>query len=476
VRKKLIIAVIFAIFLSTRLIGLGNDISNSDSGRWHRRSEKFLEALKQKDLKSTYQRYHPGVTLMWINSIVKQVAFKYQLTYTQNPKTLENADYFPLIHGVSKGVNVLVLAVLLGIQMFFVSKLFGREESLVYGFMISLEPYVVGINRWFHLSSFEVFFGFTSLLCLLYWRKNQGGKFLVFASLLYSLSVLSKMSSLILLPVFICVFMSTKKWKDFCYFTLLTCMFVFLLFPALYVDPFYVFNKIFNALQGAISTDIRGSMISIYLRPFYYLVILGFKLSPITLILSILALFSLVKNPKFTTKIVLMSLIINYVFLSASDQRIDRYSLVFILPLLLLVSVFLVKHAQKWLMGVITVYFLLVAYAYHPVYSAYYSPLFGGTKGAINSGLYDNSGEYFAQAAAYLNNKGRDVNTYVPNGYESFSYFYKGNAQREFSNETKYVIRSYDMSRSSVVETVCSDLEKSFGPANFPIVYIYKCD
>ena len=83
------------LFLFLRLPGLGRDIANSDSIRWHRRSEKFLSALKQRDLSSTYQHYQPGVSLMWINSIVKQAAFSYQLATISSsdnaPKTLENA-------------------------------------------------------------------------------------------------------------------------------------------------------------------------------------------------------------------------------------------------------------------------------------------------------------------------------------------------------------------------------------------------
>jgi len=54
---------------------------------------------------------------MWINSIVKQVAFTHQLKTTGDPKTLENADYYSIIHGISKGALVIVLAVLLLLQM-----------------------------------------------------------------------------------------------------------------------------------------------------------------------------------------------------------------------------------------------------------------------------------------------------------------------------------------------------------------------
>ena len=77
---------ILAIFLIVRLAGLGKDITNSDAIRWHNRSENFLTALKTGDLKSTYQRYHPGVVLMSVNAFVKQGMFSIQTFYTTSPR------------------------------------------------------------------------------------------------------------------------------------------------------------------------------------------------------------------------------------------------------------------------------------------------------------------------------------------------------------------------------------------------------
>jgi hypothetical protein len=111
------------------------------------------------------------------------------------------------------------------------------------------------------------------------------------------------------------------------------------------------------------------------------------------------------------------------------------------------------------------------------VYSAYYSPLLGGTEKALSLGIYDNSGEYFSQAALYMNKYGRDVYTYVPDGFSSFNLLYKGKIQREYTDYTSYVIRSYDMQRMVVTDAKCKKLVKSFGPKNTtPIVYIWGCD
>ncbi len=78
-KNKILTILELTFFISLRVFGLGTDISNSDAARWHRRSESFLSAIKQGNFSATYQKYHPGVTLMWINSLVKQTAFSYQL-------------------------------------------------------------------------------------------------------------------------------------------------------------------------------------------------------------------------------------------------------------------------------------------------------------------------------------------------------------------------------------------------------------
>ena len=180
-KNKRYLALILSIFLVTRVVGLGNDISNTDAYRWHKRSQNFLAAVKSGDFKSTYQHYQPGVTIMWINAFVKQVSFttQYHVLGNDSPKTLENADWYPFIHGISKAVLVLVLAALLLLQVSLIYHLFGENSAFLYGFLISVEPYLIGIDRWFHLTSLETYFGFTSFLYLLYWYEKPRNKKLI---------------------------------------------------------------------------------------------------------------------------------------------------------------------------------------------------------------------------------------------------------------------------------------------------------
>lgn len=470
-KNKILTILVLTFFISLRVFGLGTDISNSDAARWHRRSESFLSAIKQGNFSATYQKYHPGVTLMWINSLVKQTAFSYQLKTAGEPKSLENADYYPIIHGISKGVLVLVLGALLLFQIKYISILFDKKTALIYAFLMAVEPYLIGINRWFHLTSLEIFLVFTSLLALLVWSKEKSSKTLVFSSILFGLAVLTKTSALILLPILLFVFIKDKKWKELGIFSLISVITFYILFPAMWVESIQVVQKILGSLLGAVSEDVRTDLILPLLVPFYYVIILAFRSSPITFILFIVALWKLRNSKDFNIHILLFSIFSYYIFLTLASQKIDRYIISFIPFILLLVAS---TRFPKIVYIIPLVFLAYVVLTYYPVYSAYYSPLFGGTKQALKLGLYDNSGEYLSQVATYLNEKGRDKNVYVPDNIESFSYYYKGNLQGQFNEDTDYIVRSLYMNRNEFIETRCSSVEKSYG-TYVDVVRVYSC-
>jgi hypothetical protein len=98
----------------------------------------------------------------------------------------------------------------------------------------------------------------------------------------------------------------------------------------------------------------------------------------------------------------------------------------------------------------------------------------GGESGAISKGYYDNSGEYFAQAASYLNNYEK-LKIYIPNNFESFKYLSKHEILLN-PDGADYFIFSLDSKRYQTPDLTCGPLEKSFGPRfDEPVVYIYKC-
>ena len=475
--KYKLFILVFTVFLLTRLVGLGYDMSNSDAARWHRRSENFLTALKHQNFAKTYQHYQPGVTLMWLNAITKQSV---ALVQTDPQKTLENADWFPIIDGISKAVIIFVLAGLLAVQVYVIAKIYTVKVALLYGFFLAVEPYMIGIDRWFHLTALETYTAFCAFLLLLYWSEKRTKKLLVLSAVFLALSILSKLTSFILLPLFlVIIFDLEKKFKPAALYIGVILLTLFLVFPAFWADGLQVLQKFFLAVTNAVGNDIRAQELSGPLRILFYPVLLAFKLSPLTLVAGFLA-FTKYKElfASSKTKLLLIYLVFYFIVMSIPDKKIDRYALVFISPLLLLISVYLATLQQKvvTVIAALSLLFLVyVIYVFHPIYSAYYSPIFGGTREAINLGVYDNSGEYFAQAAFYLNSKGRNNYTFIPDNIESFSYYYKGFLQREFDSKTTYIVRSHDIDRKEVIEPNCPTLDKTFGTKEAAVIYVFTC-
>jgi hypothetical protein len=480
-RKKGKFVVIIVLFLLLRLPGLGSDITNSDATRWHRRSSKFLEALKQNELISTYQHYQPGVTLMWLNSVVKQIDLSYQRNFVEEIKSLENSNYYPKIHGISKSAMVLVLLTLLFFQMHAIKDLFEERVALFYGFLIATEPFLAGIDRWFHLTSFETFFAFTSFLMLLLWKRGLYKYSLHFSAIFFSLAVYSKLTAAVIAPVLLLVFLSEKKsYRAFGNFVIISLATFVLLLPALWVEPQYVLSKFYGAITNAITSDVRITQLNQIASKFFYPLVLGFKLSPLALTVLVIAVINFKKVLKFQNiRFVLFYILFYFGALSLSDKKIDRYTLALFPPLLLIVSVYiskLKKGAQRKFVILSLLFTIWVASTYGPVYSAYYSPLFGGGKKALEIGIFENSGEFFAQAAQYLNEKEEKLLVAVPNNIDAFSYHYKGFVHLEPSLETDYVVWSHDIDRKNVPEYEnCSEIEKELGTYDLTYVYIFKC-
>ncbi len=481
-QERNFLIVVLTIFLIFRLPGLGTDLSNSDSARWHRRSERFASAIKNLDFASTYQHYQPGVTLMWINSVVKQGGFWYQLTYTSEPKTLENADWFPIIHGASKITLVLTLFILFIYQLNLITRIFNSQVALLFGFLVAVEPYMVGIDRFFHLTSLETYLAFASFLSLWHWSKDyKKTSYIVASAVLFSLSVLSKSTSLIILPLLVLmlirsVYVERKNAKYFVTFFCVAAAIYYMLFPALWVSPLTTLHKLIYGITDAIDVDVRDVRFSGLMSFLYYPAMSFLRFSPVTVVLFIFSFFY-AKKDYSSKQLLYIYLVLYFLFFSISVKKIDRYLVSFLPPLLLLNAIFL-YNLNSTIKRVVLVAVTIVSgaffYLYFPVFSSFYSPLyFGGTINALNLGLYTNSGEYFANAAFYLNKKGRDVKTYLPSNYETFSYYYKGKAFRNFSDDMNYVVVS--INRLNRVPSKCNTPEASFGSRLFKEVFIFKC-
>lgn len=479
--KSLLIAISF-MFITLRLSSIGFDQTNNDSIRWFVRSENFLQAIKDRNFSETYQKYHPGVTLMIVNSVFKQGFYFYQYNFTYTKLDLFAWNIFPYLNLFSKLAVILVVFGSLLLQTSLIRKLWSEKTALFYFFFIAIEPYFIGINRWFHLTSFEVVFGFTSVLYILYWLKNRTFKNLAFSSVFLALAVLTKVTSVVLGPVILLAlildFLKNRQFKPTIYYFIFYITTIFVLFPALWVEPIQTSGKIVDSIFHAVGEDPRVYLLSPFLNKFFYIVVLPFKLSPIILFLFLLAIYNFKKIKSFELFTIVLVVILYLGSLSASDQKIDRYSLVFFQPIILISSVYLSTTSKRFQnIAVIfsLIFVVVISFIYNPQYSAYYNPLLGGTKSAIENGIYENGGTYFYDAAKLLNQLDPQKKVYVPNNIEAFSMFYNGKTLRDPQVSRDYVVVSLDIDRKSFNNLGCENLIQAFGPLDYKVVAIYSC-
>ncbi len=485
----LIVLCPFVIFLFLRLNLIFQDMSNSDAVRWHTRSSDFAHALKTEDFANTYQSYHPGVTLMWLSSGV-EVGLKLQakLQHTEY-KSMENTDGYYWLDGISKIVLVGILFILLILQYKFISALFDPLVANLYVYLMAIEPYLIGINRWYHLTSLEVFLTFTSFLAFLIWADLRIRKYIILSGMLFGLALLTKFSSLIVLPVFAAVYfitlikdknrILTNYLSDIFVFIVLACGLFVILFPAMWINPIAVLANLLTAGQNAAGGQ-YSSVIYAEVNPYlYYLVVLIYKLSPITLVLFALGLVkSFVWRERLTTYTILY-IVTSLSLLVYSEQKIERYIIAFVPAIILICAVTLSRMERSLLVItlIISIFFTTFVYAYfNPLYSGYYSPLFGGPKEAYALGIYDDSGEFYQQAAIYLNQKGRDTVVTVPNNINSFGPYYKGKLSSDQYEGLNYFVDNKDSRRKPTdVVPNCDKVERRFFNYNLDAVTIYLC-
>ena len=77
---------VFVFFVLSRFPCLGHDIFNTDVWKWKSRIFDFGSGVFTMNFEQTLQRYHPGVTLMWLGTIaVKINSFYYKVILGTTP-------------------------------------------------------------------------------------------------------------------------------------------------------------------------------------------------------------------------------------------------------------------------------------------------------------------------------------------------------------------------------------------------------
>ncbi len=517
--KFLTFIAIFMVFFIPRIIALGSDMANIDTLYWYPRLEKFPRELIEGDLKGTYQQYHPGTTMLWVSGFAKysfEMAYEYKYGY----KPTYIPHHFIKIQFVTTFPLVFLISVLGAINYLLIRKLSNAKLALIFSIILSIEPFFLGISKYIHLTALSSMFGFTGFLTFLYYLKFKGKKYLIFSGILQGLAIATKISLLVFHPaigitaLYYLMYVSKDKGylKSFVEATKLTLInFViavatfFAISPYMWVAPIWGIKKIYK--EGIVGTGFGGGMPDTFLNNsyLYYLETSFIRLTPIifiTFICGLILYFYRIKRESKNLLLtgILISLVIYYLSMSIPSKLKDRY-LVEFMPMMLLFSaysiyeIFKKLHNKKILVySLVTVYFIYMAYTayvYYPAYSFFHSELIGGPGGYHSKGLRPvNRGEWYAQAAQYLNfnGEGKPEEKQVIIGNESltksFAPFFYGTTYAELGAvpDNKGIKIHYIVTRNDnqkyVPQDICP-LFKTFGtrgPMAFPNVFVFKCE
>ena len=516
-QKYLIYFIAFLVFFIPRIIGLGGDLANYDSTLWYPRLDRFVIAISSGQYLDTYQKYHPGVLMMWVSGFASyffQIIFEFVFGY--NPRfvqpqfpRLNFATIFPLVFLIS----------LLGTYCFYViRKNFSNKIAFIFIILLSIEPFFLGVTRFLHLTGINSMLMYASFLAiadyLIHAAKNT--KLLAFSSILIGFAFLTKIDSIgayifnLALLYFVLAFRSKKIitlsiLKKCLVYAFIPLIVFYMVFPAMWVDPVAVLQRIYNEgiVKNAldVSGDLEDFSENFNYKYLFYPYMFMLRSTPIFLFSMFVGVFVFIKNwnkslatdsrSQLFLSWIILYFLFNFLFLSIPGKMIDRYMITFFPPLAVICaigfkSIFDLVGIKKSIF-VLSVYYFSVLFSYYPNFSFYYSEIFGGPANVSRLGIQlKNRGEYYAQAAYYLNSINDNKSSkftlvYHAERKETFGYFYLGTPvittkQLPEDRFLNYLVVEQPM-LNQIATDKCQQI-KSVGPRypfEYSYLYIFEC-
>lgn len=508
--KTFVFFSIFLIAFLPRVIGSGSDMANFDSQHWHPRSTKFVDAVLDQDWERTYQQYHPGTVMMWMSGFSKYTFEElFKIKYGFSPRNIPH--HFDRVNFAAIFPLVFIISLLITLSFYELRKFKGLKFALIFLLLITFEPFFLGVSRFLHLTALSTMFGFLAFLYYVDYIRSKSYKFLVLCGILIGLGISTKVSLLIMLPVFGIILLYSyiidnykhllnmrlisKKLIDYLLLIAIVVAVFFVVNPFMWVSPIEYITKIIN--EGIIGTAFLEKKPQPFMYKYSYYIQFGlFRLAPITFITFLLGFALYLKNIRKYSKSILtygaIYYVIYYLFLSIPSKLKDRY-LVEMIPVMLMFSTFFIyyiyKHYKQVFLFISVLFVLFTAltlYRYYPAYSYYHSDLVLGPSGLRNLGVSPFvRGEYYANVAHYLNKKDdkpEEKNVLVPDSTlkETFAPFYRGKTFTEVGNmkddaKVNYAIGKED-SKGKLFERC--ELIKTFGPKNplgDDVLFLFDC-
>ena len=414
---------VFIVFVVSRVPGLGYDTFNTDVWKWKARIFDFGSGVFNLNFIQTIQKYHPGVTLMWIGTVaVKFFNLYYDIVYKSPPPNNDISVIFQL-HFLQKLFIVLVIGFSLSLIFYGIRKIFDLKYSVILLSFLVIEPFYVALTRELHLEGLMATFMMASFVWFyLYLQDKRKTVRLLISALFASLSVLTKTSSIfiVLFVIFTSIYYDVvsvnKADKLFLTFKLLKIkdilklnlkylflfgLFFFLIWPAMWTNAILAIQTMY---RGIFTIGLDRGHIQLFFGkstldpgPFFYPVVFWLR-SSVYLVLGLVGFFFVSRKLKIEKRkfsyLAFMFAFLLLLELTFPSSKLDRYFLP-IQMILWIPSAFFYEYLlnslkignYKFNYLIFLLFILpgaLLLFFIHPDYFSYYSPLGGGLKSGMN--------------------------------------------------------------------------------------------
>jgi hypothetical protein len=178
-------------------------------------SANFANAIAHRDFRETSQFLYPAVPIMWAGTIgIRVVAPNYtkdspdqidKLYFAHEP--LRAVGYGPLnVLNAARGAKVTLQACVLVVALWLIARLFGLAITALTAAFIVFDPFLVGHDQLLHVDGMTGITAFASMLAVANAdQARERNRFWALAAVLAALCWLTRLTGLVLLPIFLIV-------------------------------------------------------------------------------------------------------------------------------------------------------------------------------------------------------------------------------------------------------------------------------